>query len=158
MRHELRRWAGTRALNVAARLNRETYIGLYYPPNAANRPRWGYGNPPHRRLAGLIARHEATYRTELEQLTAWEDDLAAIDVRRTESHQPCWLNAWLYGLDAASIYGYLRSRRPARYIEIGSGNSTMFAARAKRDDDLPTWESRNGRHAASLSGYASGAE
>lgn len=138
LRKELRRWAGDRAVSMAARLHRETYIRLNYPPNAANRPRWGYGNPPHQRLAELIARHEATYRTELEQLAAWEDDLAAIDVRRTEPHQPCWLNAWLYGLDAASIYGYLRSRRPPRYVEIGSGNSTMFAARAKRDGDLPT--------------------
>jgi predicted O-methyltransferase YrrM len=76
--------------------------------------------------------------TELEQLAVWEDDLAAIDVRQTDPQQPYWLNAWLYGLDAASIYGYLRSSRPRRYIEIGSGNSTMFAARAKRDGGLPT--------------------
>jgi hypothetical protein len=138
MREELRRRAGNGALRIAARLNRLTYIGLEYPPNSANRPRWGYDKPPHKQLASLIARHEATYRVELEQLGAWEDELASIDVRRTDPQQPCWLNPWLFGLDAASIYGFLRARQPAHYVEIGSGNSTMFAARAKRIGGLHT--------------------
>jgi hypothetical protein len=86
----------------------------------------------------LIARHEATYSAELEQLGVWEDELASIDVRRTDPLQPCWLNPWLFGLDGASIYGYLRTLQPAHYVEIGSGNSTMFAARAKRVGGLDT--------------------
>lgn len=37
-----------------------------------------------------------------------------------------------------SLYGYLRLRAPARYVEIGSGYSTCFAARARRDGGLAT--------------------
>ena len=40
--------------------------------------------------------------------------------------------------DGASLYAIIRSRRPARYLEIGSGTSTRFAARAKRDGRLTT--------------------
>ena len=42
------------------------------------------------------------------------------------------VNAFLPGLDALALYGMIADRRPARYLEIGSGNSTKFAARAKR--------------------------
>ena len=34
-------------------------------------------------------------------------------------------------LDAAAIYAFIRDRCPALYLEIGSGMSTRFAARAK---------------------------
>lgn len=44
----------------------------------------------------------------------------------------------IWGLDAGAIYSFMRSREPARYLEIGSGNSTEFAARAKRDGGLDT--------------------
>ena len=37
-----------------------------------------------------------------------------------------------------AIYSFLRSRRPATYLEIGSGNSTKFAARARQDGRLDT--------------------
>jgi hypothetical protein len=53
-------------------------------------------------------------------------------------HQPTWSNEFFSGIDAASLYAFIRDRKPARYIEVGSGNSTRFAARAKRDGDLAT--------------------
>jgi hypothetical protein len=40
--------------------------------------------------------------------------------------------------DDVAIYGFLRERRPARYLEIGSGNPTKFAARGRRDGELAT--------------------
>jgi hypothetical protein len=44
-----------------------------------------------------------------------------------------WANPFLPALDAASLYGFLVSRRPSNYVEIGSGNSTIFARRAIAD-------------------------
>lgn len=41
-------------------------------------------------------------------------------------------------LDLASIYAFVRSRKPSRYLEVGSGSSTRFAARAVRDGRLST--------------------
>jgi predicted O-methyltransferase YrrM len=45
---------------------------------------------------------------------------------------------WFPGLDAALLYGLVRARKPSRIIEIGSGHSTRFAARAVADAGLDT--------------------
>ncbi len=45
---------------------------------------------------------------------------------------------WFPGLDAALLYGVVRVRRPARIVEVGSGHSTRFAARAVLDAALQT--------------------
>jgi hypothetical protein len=52
--------------------------------------------------------------------------------------EPSWINGFLPGLDAASIYALLALRSPRRYVEIGSGHSTRFANRAIRDPGLAT--------------------
>jgi hypothetical protein len=65
-------------------------------------------------------------------------DLARIALRSTDEPEPSWQNGFLPGLDAAAIYALLRSRSPAKYIEIGSGNSTKFARRAVTDGGLRT--------------------
>ena len=43
-----------------------------------------------------------------------------------------------FGLDAAAAYCLIREHRPARVVEIGSGHSTRFMARAIRDGALST--------------------
>lgn len=43
---------------------------------------------------------------------------------------------WFSRLDAAAAYSIVRSRRPDRIIEIGSGHSTRFIARAVRDQGM----------------------
>jgi predicted O-methyltransferase YrrM len=40
---------------------------------------------------------------------------------------------WFARLDAAILYGLIRSRPPLRIVEVGSGHSTRFMARAVRD-------------------------
>jgi len=65
--------------------------------------------------------------------------LAAVPLRgRPDSGEPYWDNGYLPGLDAAVLYGVLARRAPRRYVEIGSGHSTRFVARAIRDHALPT--------------------
>jgi hypothetical protein len=49
-----------------------------------------------------------------------------------------WTNPFLPPLDAASLYGLVRSRGPRLYLEIGSGNSTIFARRAIVDSASDT--------------------
>lgn len=45
---------------------------------------------------------------------------------------------WFPRLDAAVAYALVRKARPRRIVEIGSGHSTRFLARAVRDAGLPT--------------------
>jgi predicted O-methyltransferase YrrM len=124
------------ASRIAERAGKRRYLPLDYPPTAENRPRWGYGRPEHTLLAASLASHEDAYRASLETIRAYEEDLRAIPAESPDPTEPSWLNIWLPELDAAAIYAFLRAREPARYVEIGSGNSTLFAARARRDGDL----------------------
>jgi predicted O-methyltransferase YrrM len=45
---------------------------------------------------------------------------------------------WFPRLDAAFAYAAVRTRKPPRIVEIGSGHSTRFMARAVADDGLAT--------------------
>jgi predicted O-methyltransferase YrrM len=55
-----------------------------------------------------------------------------------EPPEPRWNQDWLVTLDAAVLYAMLWSRRPKRVVEVGSGHSTRFIARAIRDGALAT--------------------
>ena len=44
-----------------------------------------------------------------------------------------WGQAWFPPLDAAALYTLIRARQPERIVEVGSGHSTRFAARAIAD-------------------------
>jgi predicted O-methyltransferase YrrM len=108
------------------------------PPSADLRPRYGYGRPRHARLDAILARHDAIFRQELEAITEFSDDLLLISVEADGEHEPYWANSWLPGLDIACLYSYVRRWKPARYVEVGSGNSTAVVARARRDAGLAT--------------------
>ena len=45
---------------------------------------------------------------------------------------------WFPRLDGAAAYAILREAKPRLVVEIGSGHSTRFLARAVRDEGLPT--------------------
>jgi hypothetical protein len=51
---------------------------------------------------------------------------------------PRWEQSWFPGLDGAAAYTLVRKHRPRRILEIGSGHSTRFMARAILDGDLQT--------------------
>jgi predicted O-methyltransferase YrrM len=115
-------------------------IELDYAPSASNEPRWGYDRPSHARLRALLGRHGKTYERELQGVARHVEALRRIPVRAEDAgpEDPAWINGFLPGLDAALLYGLLREHQPARYVEIGSGNSTKFVARARRDGGLGT--------------------
>ena len=46
--------------------------------------------------------------------------------------------SWFPRLDAAAAYALVRREQPARIVEVGSGHSTRFLARAVTDAGLPT--------------------
>lgn len=51
---------------------------------------------------------------------------------------PNWSSSFLSRLDGACIYSFIAHFKPDQIIEIGSGNSTMFMARAVADHGLQT--------------------
>jgi len=71
--------------------------------------------------------------TSIEELAA---DLEAIGSAPPPA--PRWNQDWFPRLDAAAAYAMVRSLRPRRIVEVGSGHSTRFLARAVADGRLDT--------------------
>jgi len=113
-------------------------VWLDHPPTAVNQPRYGYGRPRHPGLDALLTEGRATYRAELQELSLFGDDLLRIPVRGSSRPAPQWINDYLLGLDTVSLYGYTRRSKPSRYLEIGSGYSTLVVDRARQDGSLTT--------------------
>ena len=112
-------------------------ILIDFPPRP--RPRWGHGQPVHEGLHALLGLGRSTYRERIAEILAHAERLAAIPMRgNAATGDPYWVNGFLPGLDAAALYTQVARRAPRRYVEIGSGHSTRFAARAIRDGGLAT--------------------
>jgi predicted O-methyltransferase YrrM len=125
-------------VRTAQRLSEDTaFVAL--PSEVFNErpgpPLWGWGRPRHSEFEEMFEAGTSDYLSTLEMIKRYGDGLAAIDRGHRDDLEPCWTNPMFSGLDGASLYWYLRERQPRRYIEIGSGYSTKFAARAKRDGD-----------------------
>lgn len=132
--HVALRWALTHPRLGGGRLLR-----LDFPPSASSQPRFGYGRPPHRRISELLSQGDDEYRGLLERFAAeYGEQLRAIPMTATDPREPHWRNPFLFGIDGASLYCFVRERAPRRYLEIGSGNSTLFVDRARRDGGLTT--------------------
>lgn len=101
------------------------------------RGRWT-DEKPHPALNALIAAQQERYVETLGGFVADAARMADIASDANDPLTPRWNNEWITGLDVISLYGYVKRQRPSIYLEIGSGNSTMFVRQAIRDHDLPT--------------------
>lgn len=101
-------------------------------------PRWGHGKPPHRLLFDIISANRALYKEHLERALLYKEKFQEIKKAGEEQDpvKPSWNNGYLPGLDIIGIYTLLSEKKPARYLEVGSGNSTKVAYKAKIDHRL----------------------
>ena len=72
----------------------------------------------------------------LDLIHQYEKELAAIGAEPPPA--PRWDQDWFPRLDAAAAYAMVRATRPRRVVEVGSGHSTRFLARAVADGRLET--------------------
>ncbi|HEY7690541.1 MAG TPA: class I SAM-dependent methyltransferase [Dongiaceae bacterium] len=72
---------------------------------------------------------------QLDAVEEFADDLRAIGDQPAPA--PRWDQDWFPRLDAAMAYAMVRHHRPSRIVEVGSGHSTRFMARAVADGALP---------------------
>ncbi len=115
-------------------------IGLEYPPSYDFRPRWGYTRPPHQGLIDLFARNRGEYLRLLEEMVELQPYFLRIPDQFSHDRpsEPGWIGGPINPLDTALLYYFVTKYKPGTYLEIGSGVTTLFAARAKRDHNLPT--------------------
>lgn len=98
------------------------------PPAGTRRP---YG-----RVEALFDRSRATFEACLEAVEDFGEPLMAIGNEPPPA--PRWGQDWFPRLDAAVAYTMARLLSPRRIVEIGSGHSTRFFARAVADGGLET--------------------
>lgn len=98
----------------------------YYPIVPA--ARWSPGSAPHGQLSAILARETEAYERFLTVLEAHAELLHSVphEADIAKPVIPCWNNTWFTALDAAALMAMLAWKRPARYLEIGSGTSTCF--------------------------------
>ncbi len=96
---------------------------------------------PHPLLLAMMEQARGTFEHWIREMGSLTERFAAIPLRTRdgdESSEPHWLNGWFPGLDALALYTVIAKTNPARYLEVGSGNSTKFARRAIVDHGLNT--------------------
>ena len=124
----------------ALRLGLTTVLGLarrgfFIPHRYAGRlPRPG-ANTPYEPVRRRFAECEAAFRDTLSLVESFGDDVRGIGAG--PSPAPRWEQDWFPRLDAAVLYALLRHERPSRVVEVGSGHSTRFIARAVSDGAFP---------------------
>lgn len=128
--------------NLIPRLNEYTgrfYISLDYPPSRDYHPRWQEKNP-HQGLVDLFQKNFAEYCQRCCELIKLKSYFNKINQNLDPSlpREPGWMGGPINAIDSALLYYFMTDLKPQTYLEIGSGVTTLFAARAKRDWQLPT--------------------
>lgn len=100
-------------------------------------PRYGHGKPPHELLYNIINKNREHYATFLKTALNYSPAFQAIS-KEEAGTAPHWFNGYLPGLDITILYTLLAHFRPQTYVEIGSGNSTKVAFKAKNEQHLTT--------------------
>lgn len=98
-------------------------------------PRYGHGKPPHAGLLEIIKKNDEIYSSLIETCLSYKEKLQLIqksDVE-TDGSKIAWNNGFLPGLDIAMLYTMIAKYQPETYIEVGSGNSTKVAFKAKSE-------------------------
>ncbi len=119
-------------------LSRYQTLNLDYPVDM--KPRYGHGKPPHPLLYQIIDKNKGEYKAWLEKALGYQSQLISIpdQSNNKDSLQPSWNNGFLPGLDIVMLYTLIASISPSTYIELGSGNSTKVAFKAKKEHHLST--------------------
>ena len=104
------------------------------------KPRYGHGLAPHPELYAIVNEHRHEYKELLTKAISYSNRFAEIKDQQheTDTTKPTWNNGFLPGLDVVGIYTMLAEYKPSTYVEIGSGNSTKVAYKAKQDQQLNT--------------------
>jgi hypothetical protein len=105
-----------------------------------NSPRYGHGKPAHPELLHIIEKQEEQYTRLLNASIQYHEKLWQIkdSTDETNTKNPVWNNGFLPGLDILMLYTLISELKPNKYVEIGSGNSTKVAHKAKLDQNLTT--------------------
>lgn len=118
-------------------VNEKRIIELDFPVEPRSR---SWSQSPHmRRLLLNFEKDREQYGACLASFLSYEANFLSISIDEgTDKLQPHWVNGWLPGLDAISLYAFVAQKNPRTFLEVGSGNSTKFVRKAISDHGLRT--------------------
>jgi hypothetical protein len=115
-------------------------LNLHYPPSYDLKPRWGYSCPVHQGICRIFEKNVEEYNNVLRDLAALLPYF--LKIRKVFANdgtgEPGWAGGAINAIDTGLLYGFVKKHQPKIYLEIGSGLTTLFAARAKSDHQLET--------------------
>jgi Methyltransferase domain len=115
-------------------------IDDYYEYNFKRR--YGYGGllPSHEIIENTLSKGIDSYRRLLNKFLPYTDQLMTIRRLPDKNHpsEAAWLNNFLPAFDAVTLYGMISINKPKLFLEIGSGNSSRFAAKARENNSPST--------------------
>ncbi|WP_235830159.1 class I SAM-dependent methyltransferase [Algihabitans albus] len=111
--------------------------GFFIPYRYADRLPRRSERPPYAAVAAIFEAAKSDFLTLFDRLDSYSDALQSIGVE-AQPPNPRWDQDWFPRLDAGVAYVFVRDRTPRRIVEIGSGHSTRFFARAVADAGLAT--------------------
>ena len=116
------------------------YQNLFLEYKVNFRPRYGNGLQPHQELYSIINAQRESYQNLINKSLGYKEILWGIKDSKNENDpaNPSWNNGFLPGLDVIGIYTLISEYKPKKYIEIGSGNSTKVAYKAKKEQNTNT--------------------
>ena len=106
--------------------------GFFVPYRYAERERRSVNEA----VEEIFRRRQEAFGAVLRSLDGFAAEFARIGGEPPPA--PRWEQDWFPRLDAAVAYALVRTREPGRIVEVGSGHSTRFLARAVADGGLAT--------------------
>lgn len=128
--------SGTRANWRRLRMGLATVLGR--PQGFFTPYRYAAGVTPPGPYPAVEAAFEAArpdFEAVLDAIDVHADRLAGFDGPPPE---PRWGQSWFPRIDGAAAYALVRTHRPKRIVEVGSGHSTRMLARAAADAGAST--------------------
>ena len=110
--------------------------GYFIPYRYATSDLQAGARPVYGRVEEICRATEGRFREHLGALAEYADALKGF--HGTIPPAPRFEQDWFPRLDGAIAYAFVRRFRPGRIIEVGSGHSTRFMARAVADEGLET--------------------
>ena len=95
--------------------------------------RYGGIRPRHEKIESILSQNLKEYGKLIEQFHSYTDQFLSISLSPTPQlpTEPAWVNGFFPAFDSIALFGLISQLKPKLYLEIGSGYSTAFAAKAK---------------------------